>query len=486
VTQRLILRAARLSLVAIAALSLAVPAAFATGHARRSHRHAVRGRALFGPELVLGPHIKTAGGPPTSAQCRAQYGIACYGPPDMRNQYDFNPTYAPGNGDAGAGQTIVIFDSFGSPTIQQDLTTFDNAYGINAPPSFNIYQPEGNVTYSYLHDGAAAGKSFKDKTEISWGYETTLDVEWAHAMAPNANIALVETPVAETEGVAGLQNLENAQQWALDHNIGTIWSNSYAATEQTFENPSVVQRMNQLYHTAASDGISAFFATGDLGAANYDKQCTGADPKCSVYSYPTVNFPSSSPDVVAVGGTQIVNGGTQPIVSYEPEQNWNDGFGSGGGGYSVVFGEPYYQAGIPDPTPPDPNPAPSRGVPDVSYNAALISSILIYESFDPTAPPGWVPIGGTSAATPQWAAIDAIANNADGPLGFLTPRLYQIYDNPSEYSSAFHDITSTNNSFAGVTGYNAGPGWDATSGIGTPDVNNLVQALKSTSPQPAP
>jgi subtilase family serine protease len=478
-------------------LGTAVPAALATRQAHRtraarsSHRVRLRRQTRFGGALVLGPHIKTAGAPPTSAQCKAQYGIACYGPPDIRNQYDFNPTYAPGNGDAGAGQTIVIFDSFGSPTIRQDLATFDAAYGIQPPPSFNIYQPEGTVTYPYLQDGAAAAKSYKDRTEIGWGYETTLDVEWAHAMAPNANIALVETPVAESEGVTGLQNLENAQEWALDNHIGTIWSNSYAATEQTFENPAVVQRLNQLYRTAASDGVSAFFATGDSGSANYDKQCTGASPHCGVYSYPTVNFPSSSPDVVAVGGTQIVNGGTQPILTYEPETNWNDGFGAGGGGYSVVFGEPYYQAGIPDPTPPDPNPAPTRGVPDVSYNAALISSILIYETFDPTQPPGWVPIGGTSAATPQWAAIDAIANNANltqngAPLGFLTPRLYQVYDNKAEYGLAFHDILATNNSFDGVPGYDAGPGWDATSGMGTPDVNNLVQALKTTSPGTAP
>jgi subtilase family serine protease len=481
--QHVVLRTGARALgLATAILVAAVPGALAQSHHARVHK----ARASVGPAAVLGPHISTAGSPPTSAQCKAQIGIACYGPQDMRNQYDFNPTYAPGNGDAGAGQTIVIFDSFGSPTIQQDLATFDTSYGINAPPSFKVYQPEGNVTYSYLHDGAASGKSFQDKTEINWGYESTLDVEWAHAMAPNANIALVETPTAETEGVDGLQNLENAQQWALNNHIGTIWSDSFAATEQTFENPSVVQRMNQLYHTAASDGISAFFATGDLGAANYNKTCTGASPKCSIYSYATVNFPSSSPDVVSVGGTQIPDApvsSTEPaLLGYNPEQNWNDGYGSGGGGFSTVFPKPYYQTGITDPTG-------MRGLPDISYNAALISSILIYESFDP-AGAGWVPIGGTSAAAPQWAAIDAIANNANitqngAALGFLTPRLYQVYDNAAD-GSAFHDILTTNNSFAGVKGYNAGPGWDPTTGIGTPDVNNLVQALKATTPGTAP
>ncbi|HET8976644.1 MAG TPA: S53 family peptidase [Solirubrobacteraceae bacterium] len=424
------------------------------------------------PNLILGPHLKSAGGPPTSSYCIANYGIACYGPQDMRNQYDFNPEYTAGNN--GSGQTIVIFDSFGSPTIQQDLANFDSSYQIPAPPSFHIYQPEGKVTYPYVGASPSAVKANKNfQTEIGWGYETTLDVEWAHAMAPGANIALVETPVAETQGVQGLQNLQNAQKWALDNHIGTTWSNSYATTEQAFQNPSVIRRLNGFYRTAAQDGISGFFATGDSGVANTDKQGR-------LFPYPTVNFPTSSPDVIAVGGTEIPVP-QAALANYNPEAVWNDCCGSGGGGYSSVFGEPYYQsqAGIPDPNG-------MRGVPDVSYNAALISSILIYESFDPTAPPGWLPIGGTSAATPQWAAIDAIANQADGPLGFLTPRLYQIYNDPAAYGLAFHDITQGNNSWAGVTGYSAVTGWDAATGLGTPDVSNLVTALASTTPGTAP
>jgi subtilase family serine protease len=424
------------------------------------------------PGLVLGHHFATAGPPPTSSQCIAAYGIACYSPQDMRNQYDFNPEYAAGH--TGSGQTIVIFDSFGSPTIRSDLATFDSSYGIPAPPSFQIYTPEGNPTYPYQGASPSAVKANKNfQTEIGWGYETTLDVQWAHAMAPGANIALVETPNAETQGVQGLQNLQNAQEWALNNHIGTIWSNSYATTEQAFHNSSVVQRMNDFYRTAANDGVSGFYATGDTGVANADKQGT-------TFPYPTVNFPASSPDVVAVGGTEIPV--PQPaLTSYNPEAVWNDCCGAGGGGFSSVFGEPGYQstAAISDPTA-------MRGLPDVSYNAALISSILIYESFDPAVPPGYTPIGGTSAATPQWAAVDAIANQADGALGFLTPRLYQIYANKAEYASAFHDITAGNNTWNGITGYSATPGWDAATGLGTPDVHNLVTALASTTGGTAP
>ncbi|MFZ0216870.1 MAG: S53 family peptidase [Candidatus Dormiibacterota bacterium] len=428
--------------------------------------------AGVGPQIVVGHKIQSPAGPPTSAQCIAIDGIGCYSPQDIRNQYDYNPAYT--RGDIGSGQTIVIFDSFGSPTIRQDLTTFDSSYDISPPPSFQIYEPEGTVTYAYQNASPSAIAHDKNlQTEISWGYETTLDVEWAHAMAPGANIALVATPNAETQGVQGLQNLQNAQRWALDNHIGTIWSNSWASTEQAFHSNAVVERLNQFYATAAAEGVSAFFATGDTGVANTDKQGT-------LYPYPTVNFPSSSPDVVAVGGTEIPVPQTA-LTSYNPETVWNDCCGSGGGGYSSIFAEPAFQSAgaIPDSNA-------MRGLPDVSYNAALISSILIYESFDPTAPPSWVPIGGTSAAAPQWAAIDAIANQADGALGLLTPRLYQIYQDQPAYASAFHDITSGNTSWNGVSGYPASPGWDPASGLGTPDVANLVTALAATSPGTAP
>ena len=422
------------------------------------------------PSMLVGPVVsKTASQPPNSAECAAATGgavQACYGPSDIRNQYDFNPLYA--NNTTGQGQTVVIFDSFGSPTIRSDLAQFDSDYGIPAPPSFNIYQPEGRVSLNY--DKVGSPVDFKNKnvgTEISWAYETTLDVEWAHAIAPGANIALVEIPVAETEGVQGITNMENAQKWVLDHNIGTIWSNSWSATEQSFHNASTISNLNSFYSQAAGDGVSAFFATGDSGVANVDKQ--GA-----TYPFPTVTVPTSSPDVVAVGGTQV-DGAPPMISSYQPESTWNDCCGSDGGGYSSVFAEPPFQsaASIPDPSG-------ARGMPDVSYNAAVVTSVLIYESFDPTTAPGWTPIAGTSAATPQWAALDALANQADGPLGLLTPRLYQVYEGPN-YSSAFHDITSGNNSWAGITGYAAGPGWDAATGLGTPDAYNLVNALKSTS-----
>ncbi len=420
------------------------------------------------PLAIVGPVIHAAPtSPPTSADCIGAYGIACYAPTDMQNQYNLGPLYA--KLDTGTGQTIVIFDAFGSPTIAKDLTAFDQAFGLPDPPSFKVYMPEGKVTYSYT--GVPSPANFHNKnlgTAVSWAYETTLDVEWAHAIAPGANIALVVTPIPETQGVQGLTNLQNAQQWALANHIGTIWSNSWATTEQAFQTPASIQVLNRFYARAAAQGVSAFFATGDSGVANGDKQGR-------LFPYPTVNFPSSSPNVISVGGTQI----TTPVASinsYQPEAVWNDGYGAGGGGYSAVFPEPSFQSGAAISDPPG-----MRGLPDVSYNAAIVSAILIYESFDP-AGAGWAIIGGTSAATPQWAAIDAVANQADGALGFLAPRLYQIAENSTLYAEAFNDITAGDNSFGGITGYSAGTGWDAASGLGTPNAAGLVDALTHTTP----
>ena len=456
----------RLALVTLSTAGLAVAPSVAQA-AGVAHHHTRTAR--LSPQIIVGPvasHV--ASQPPGGSFCLQNYGIACYQPTDIQNQYNFGPLYA--NGDNGAGQTIVIFDSFGSPTIRQDLATFDQAFGLPAPPSFKIYMPEGAVTYNYTN--AASPADFHNKnigTEVSWAYETTLDVDWAHAMAPGASIDLVVTPNSETQGVQGIPNMQNAQAFALSHHLGTIWSDSWAPTEQAFSTKASIQQLDAFYASAAAHGVSAFFATGDSGVANTDLQGR-------LFPYATVTYPSSSPNVIAVGGTQVTTP-TASISSYQPESVWNDGYGAGGGGYSTVFSEPADQsaAGISDPSG-------MRGTPDVSMNAAVLSAVLVYESFDPVYGAGWLPIAGTSEATPLWAGTDAVMNQADGSLGFIAPRLYQIYENPSLYAEAFNDITVGDNSFAGITGYSAGPGWDAATGLGTPNAAGLATALTHTTP----
>jgi subtilase family serine protease len=421
--------------------------------------------AMVGPVIAQLP-------PPTPAFCLSNFGIACYGPSDIRNEYDLNPLYA--QNVQGAGETIAIFDSYGSPTIQSDLHTFDVGYGLPDPPSFKVISPEGTPQLNYNNVGSPA--DFHNKnigTQIGWAYETTLDVEWAHAIAPAANILLVTTPVKETQGVQGLQNILNAERYVLTNHLANVFSQSFGTTEQAFKGNSdqqLLQRFDQTYQQAAAQGVSVFAASGDGGAANTDLQGR-------LFPFPTVIFPASDPNVTAVGGTEI-NPPPPGITSYSAEQVWNDGFGAGGGGYSVVFARPGYQNGVVTNA--------MRGLPDIAYNSAVISAINIYESFDPTTSPGWALIAGTSAATPQWAALAALADNyaanhGKAPLGFLNPALYQIGTSAS-YASDFHDITVGNNSFAGITGFSATPGWDAASGWGTPDAAHLIPDLVAFGP----
>lgn len=155
------------------------------------------------PMIEVGPVIKSvSASPPSAAFCETNYDIACYGPKQMAAEYNYGPAYAAG--DNGKGQTIVIFDSYGSPTIRADLAHFDAAYGLPAPPALHIYHPEGNVVLNYDKLPSPANYHSKQlQTEVSWAYETTLDVEYSHAMAPNATIDLVTVPVNETEGDRG-------------------------------------------------------------------------------------------------------------------------------------------------------------------------------------------------------------------------------------------------------------------------------------------
>ena len=119
---------------------------------------------------------------PTTATCVLKMGIACYSPKQLEAAYDMGPLYAKGL--TGTGKTIVLVDSFGSPTITADLTKFDRTYGLQAPPKFTVIHPDGAPPTFNPKNAAMAG----------WAEETSLDVEYSHAMAPGANILLVETP----------------------------------------------------------------------------------------------------------------------------------------------------------------------------------------------------------------------------------------------------------------------------------------------------
>jgi subtilase family serine protease len=408
--------------------------------------------------VLIGGHYTQ---PPTIGQCEQTYGIECYGPPQLHQAYDMTPLYRAGL--TGAGKTIIIVDSFGSPTIQQDLATFDQEYGLPAPPHFDIITPDGAVNQA---DPAAFG----------WGVETSLDVEYAHTMAPGANILLVETPVAETEGIVGIPEMVAAENYVIDHHLGDVITQSWGATEQTFTSPQQLLSQRSAYLNALVHNVSVLASSGDTGAANYEPD--GSD----LYPFPTVGWPASDPLVTGVGGLQLHL--TQGGFRTQPDNVWNDPASicnqpcAGSGGLSSVFDRPSYQDGVAGVVGRD------RGVPDVSLNAAVSSAVNVWMSFD-GIPPGFYQIAGTSEASPLFSGIVAIADQAARhDLGLLNPRLYALGSNPF---GPLVDVTRGNNTVTWVQpstgktitvhGYNATRGYDLASGLGDPDGAELVAAL---------
>ncbi len=410
--------------------------------------------------------------PPTTSQCESEYGIACYNAGQLEQAYDLPLLYHAGL--TGAGQTIAIVDSYGSPTIQSDLATFDAENHLPAPPSFNIIQPDGPVP--------AFDPTSSDF--VGWAEETSLDVEYAHALAPGANILLVETPVSETEGITGFPQIVAAENYVIDHHLASVISQSFGATEQTFSSPSQILGLRSAYINAAANGVTVLAASGDAGATDYELD------QSDFFPFRAIDWPSSDPLVTSVGGTQLHLNAFGARTA--PDNVWNDPFDvcggpcSGGGGVSTVFPRPWYQNSVANVV------GAWRGTPDVALSAAVDGGANVYLGF--TAQdgsgivPGWYVIGGTSEATPLFAGIVAVADQAaHHSLGLINPTLYSFGDRSP--LSGITDVTSGNNSVSftnagpddpgtfAVTGYNAGPGYDLASGLGTPDGFKLAFEL---------
>jgi len=414
-------------------------------------------------------HIAQSQQGPDNAYCQANFQFECLSPADVQTAYGLTGLLNAGY--TGVGETIVIIDAYGSPTIHADLKTFDAAYGIPDPPSFKVIAPLGTVPY----DPAAQPDQF------GWAFETTLDVEWAHAMAPGASIVLLTSPVDETEGVQGLPEFLKLEEYALDHHLGKIVSQSWGATENTLfytaagpQGPAVLAAFNALYQRGSQQGVTFLTGSGDSGSQNAATYSQTLGEPTSFYTFPTVNFPSTSPWVTSVGGTTL---NLDSEDNYLNETVWNDdaiGAGAGGGGVSQLFPEPFYQLfSLP--------PAVQkqlhghRGVPDIAFNADDYNSpVVVYASFGGLAfGPDFYLIGGTSEGSPAWAGIVADLNQLAGfPLGPLNPRLYAI-GGLGQFGHYGRDVTLGNNAYGGVPGYNAGPGWDLTTGWGTPDLTRL-------------
>jgi subtilase family serine protease len=416
------------------------------------------------PAIAGAPVIRLQDRDPLStARCLQTIRLRCYSPVQYRVAYNLSPLYRAGI--TGQGRTIVIVDSFGSPSIRGDLAVFDKQWGL-PNPTLNIRTLGQLPKYSAGHAAM-----------VGWAEETTLDVEYAHAIAPGANILLLETPVAETEGVTGFPEMMRAEQYVIDHNLGDVISQSFGATENTFPgfaqgSYSSLLTLRYAFRDAARHNVTVLAASGDSGATN--DQGDGA----TLYPYRAISWPSSDPLVTSVGGTQLLL--AQDGNKIRPDQVWSDTYGADGGGVSSVFGRPPYQDNVVSVV------GGSRGTPDISMSAAVTGGCWVYESFEPSGA-GWEILGGTSEATPIFAGVVALADQlARHRLGNINAALYtlgslgQVRQDP--FQTGIVDVTTGRNGYGSkVPGYTAGPGYDLASGWGTIDANRFVHALAQVS-----
>jgi subtilase family serine protease len=377
----------------------------------------------------------------------------CYGPDQIQRAYNIKPLLDAGID--GTGHTIVIVDAFQNPLITSDLATFDAAFNLPAP-SFTQIAPDVLTPFDT-----------SDNNMLGWSQEISLDVQWAHAVAPGAAIDLVLAKSNQDTDIL------SATKYAVDHNLGDVISQSFGEAESCVD-PALLQAEHAVFQSANAKGITLIASAGDDGAAQ--STCDGSDIFLSASS------PATDPLVLAVGGTQlraspvVISGGviTDPGGAYNSEVVWNESAkfqAAGGGGYSTIYSRPSYQApfGVPNNT---------RGGPDVAYGAAIDGGVIAFWQL--AGPGAAFRFGGTSAGSPQWAGITVLANQKAGHrIGFLQDDLYHIGKKPKQQSD-YHDITVGDNTFFTVTGYSAVPGWDAATGIGTPDVAALVNDLINT------
>lgn len=376
-------------------------------------------------------------------------GLACFTPHALRVAYGVEPLIQKGY--TGSGQTVVIIVSFGSPTLQQDLDMFDQQFGL-PPITVQVISPLGTVPFDPTN-----------KDMVGWAGETNLDVQIVHAVASGARIIVMTSPVSETEGTIGLPQFMQLEQYAVDHHLGQVFSQSWAASEVTLADSAgqqLVQSYANFYKNATTQqGISVVAGSGDNGTTDWANLAA-----TQLSATPTVNFPADVPWVTAVGGTSLV-----PSQTSYSESAWS----GSGGGLSQVFSEPDFQKQLPQ--------AAQillqgrRGLPDVAGDADPNTGMAF--SFNGR----WEQAGGTSAATPLWAAIIAIADQVAGhPLGFINPGLYKLGAGPTA-ASDFRDITSgsnaVNNGNIHLAGFAAQSGWDAVTGWGAPIANRFIPDL---------
>jgi subtilase family serine protease len=484
---------------------------------------------FFSADCLRPPEVQnftTLGGFPLATYFGNRYGAnITNGPPnlpscgyaaaELQKAYGLNKLYSKDLD--GTGQTIMIVDAFGSNTIVNDANIFSSLNGLPSltTSNFQIFTPNGSATCTKTN-GCIAG---------NWQFETTLDVEWAHAIAPGANIVLV------LAADNSFTNLDTANLFAIENGFGSVLSNSFGIPEVALVHflPSELVVENGISEIAAALGISHQISTGDAGDnLALDNAAFGID---SV----SAGANADSPFATAIGGTSTFLDSKHNI---KLQTGWGLNFvrianptpnpptipplffgfqGGAGGGASIVYAKPQYQKQLP---------GMFRQTPDISMNADPQTGveIIVTPTSDPGDPAFVEVFGGTSLSCPMFSAFWAIANQAagGGPIGQAAPILYELQDdaiidvnvkpadtllnvsgfilnppNPPTFesptalaqplenttrfvSALFQSSTSTRwdvFTFGTDSSLTTGPGWDNVTGLGTPNGEKFIEAV---------
>lgn len=455
--------------------------------------------------------------------------VHCYTPTQIWQAYGIDQLHKLGL--EGQGQTIILVDVFGSPTIQQDLDTFSDTFGLP------------RTTIKYIYPNGPYTNPMTTPDQESWALETSLDVEWAHAIAPEAQLVDVVTNIDQTQGVAGFPDIFQGISMAIQHYPNSVISISTGTAEEEFSPSDIQQYVKGAWHDilkqAAKAHVTVFAGTGDLGTSAY------VDPNSALLSsFPVIDYPSDDPLVTALGGTSLEIGwkwdpiGTPDdywtgylncvlgtgtctpdyfynyynFTTVQPNQVteavWKEdgALGATSGGISKIFSLPLYQLSIGKNTL---NLLQGhRGVPDISMNASLNGGVELFSSFNAPylglAGPTWGVVGGTSLSTPEFAALTSLANQKASQVlhkqvavGLLNPILYLLPSRdfndiaPQTFGTQNQVILNNNMlyynptvfSLLGVTqpvavpGYQATNGYDLVTGRGSPRAVNYVNDL---------
>ncbi len=379
--------------------------------------------SLVLPAAPAGTNTPTGLSP---TQMREAYGLGAYGAAGI----DFGTTPA-----YGQGETIAIVDVGNDPSIMSDANAFSSEFGL---PQFNT---SGGPTLTIFNQ---QGQTSNLPANGTWGMEESLDVQWAHVIAPDANIDLVEANSASGDLYTAVQTAANLPGVVV---VSMSWGGAEAASETSTDGIFVTP--------SGHIGVTFLASTGDSGSP--------------------AEYPALSPNVIAVGGTTltvVTNSGGG--YSYGGEAGWS----GSGGGISQYEPQPPYQAGKVNGLT-----STMRAAPDVAMDADPQTGASVYDTYDFGTSSPWNVIGGTSLACPMWAAVIALvdqgrASQGLGSLNGATQTLPDLYSLPS---SAFHNITTGSNG-----GYSAGPGYNLVTGLGSPVANVLVPdmvQLSSGTPQ---